>query len=213
MYVILLGPPGAGKGTQAASLAERTGVLHLATGDMFRENVRGQTELGVLAKQYMDKGELVPDDVTIRMLLDRIARPDAEKGVLLDGFPRTVEQARALDAALGQRDARIGKALLIDVGADEVKQRLSGRWTCPEDGSVYHETNNPPKTPGQCDRCGTALVQRDDDKPDAIERRLAVYEEQTAPLIGYYEDAGKLARVDGAQTPDAVRDALLAALE
>ena len=209
MHLILLGPPGAGKGTQAVNLAKVTGLVHLATGDMFRENLRGESELGLLAKTYMDKGELVPDEVTIRMLLDRLGRPDAATGAMLDGFPRTVAQAEALDAALGKRDQQVDHVLLIDVSSDEVKSRLGGRWTCPEDGAIYHEVNNPPKNDMRCDNCDVALVQRDDDQPEAIANRLEVYEEQTAPLIGYYEAAGKLARIDGQQSPDAVGEALL----
>ena len=209
MHLILLGPPGAGKGTQAVNLAKVTGLVHLATGDMFRENLRGESELGLLAKTYMDKGELVPDEVTIRMLLDRLGRPDAATGAMLDGFPRTVAQAEALDAALGERDQQVDHVLLIDVSSDEVKSRLGGRWTCPEDGAIYHEVNNPPKNDMRCDNCDVALVQRDDDQPEAIANRLEVYEEQTAPLIGYYEAAGKLARIDGQQSPDAVGEALL----
>ena len=212
MHVVLLGPPGAGKGTQAARIVEATGLVHVATGDMFRENVRGGTELGTLANQFMDRGELVPDEVTIGMLRDRLDRPDAAGGSLLDGFPRTVEQAQALDSALAARDQQVDAALLIDVPADIVRARLGGRWTCPSDGSVYHETNNPPQTAGACDRCGEALIQRDDDTPDAIDRRLTVYQDQTAPLIAYYEQAGKLIRVDGAREPAPVTDDLLAAL-
>lgn len=212
MHIILLGPPGAGKGTQAARIVEATGLVHVATGDMFRENVRGGTELGVVAKQYMDRGELVPDEVTIGMLRERLDRPDASAGSLLDGFPRTVEQARALDAALGERDQQVNAALLIDVPADEVRARLGGRWTCPADGSVYHETNNPPKTAGKCDQCGAKLIQRNDDTPAAVGRRLNVYEEQTSPLIAFYEAAAKFVRVDGARAPEEVTTDLLATL-
>lgn len=212
-YVILLGPPGAGKGTQAATAAAATGLLHLATGDMFRENVRGGTELGMLAKGYMDRGELVPDEVTIGMLLERIGRDDAATGCLLDGFPRTVEQAEALDAALADRGDRIAAVLLIDVGDDEVLRRLGGRWSCAECGAVFHEVFNPPKVGRACDRCPAELMQRDDDQPEAIARRLSVYAEQTAPLIAFYEGSGRLSRVNGEQAPDAVGAELLAALE
>lgn len=212
-YVILLGPPGAGKGTQAVNLAERTGLLHLATGDMFRENVRNQTELGMEAQRYMERGELVPDELTISMLLDRLNREDAQLGSLLDGFPRTTEQAEALDAALAEQDAEIAAALLIEVANDEVLRRLGGRWSCPDCGAVFHAVFSPPQVEGTCDRCPGALIQRDDDQPEAIRRRLDVYAQQTAPLIDYYERSGKLRRVDGAREPDAVGADLLAALE
>ena len=212
-YVILLGPPGAGKGTQALNLAEHTGLLHLATGDMFRENVRNQTELGQAAQRYMERGELVPDELTISMLLDRLARDDAQLGSLLDGFPRTTEQAEALDAALAEQNAEIAATLLIDVSADEVLRRLGGRWSCPDCGAVFHEVFSPPQTEGACDRCSAALIQRDDDQPEAIQRRLDVYAQQTAPLIDYYQRSGKLRRVDGERGPDAVGADLLAALE
>ena len=212
-YVILLGPPGAGKGTQAVNLAERTGLLHLATGDMFRENVRNQTELGKEAQRYMERGELVPDELTISMLLDRLNREDAQLGSLLDGFPRTTEQAEALDAALAEQDAEIAAALLIEVANDEVLRRLGGRWSCPDCGAVFHAVFSPPQVVGTCDRCPGALIQRDDDQPEAIRRRLDVYAQQTAPLIDYYERSGKLRRVNGAREPDAVGADLLAALE
>ena len=212
-YIVMLGPPGAGKGTQAANLAEATGQVHVATGDMFRENVRGGTELGVLAKSYMDRGELVPDNVTISMLLERLGRPDAAAGALFDGFPRTVEQAGALDAALSERDSAISVALLIDVAEEEILRRLGGRWSCADCGAVFHEVFNPPKTERKCDACSNDLMQRDDDQPEAISRRLRVYEEQTAPLIQFYEQQGKLVRVDGEQPPDAVGADLLAALD
>ena len=212
-HVILLGPPGAGKGTQALQLAERTGLLHLATGDMFRENVRNQTELGKQAQRYMDRGELVPDQLTIQMLLDRLNRPDAQLGSLLDGFPRTIEQAEALDAALAAQNAQISAALLIHVENEEVLRRLGGRWSCPDCGAVFHQTFSPPQTEGQCDRCSAALIQRDDDQPEAINRRLHVYAQQTEPLIDYYQRSGKLRRIDGARQPDAVAADLLDALQ
>ena len=212
MHLILLGPPGAGKGTQALHLVQATGLAHVATGDMFRENVRNQTEVGLLAKRYMDRGELVPDAVTIQMLLERLSEPDAIKGAMLDGFPRTVEQAKALDAALAKQQQQVDAVLLIDVRPEEIQSRLGGRWSCPECSAVYHEMNNPSKTAGRCDQCGAPIIQRDDDKPEAIARRLQVYADQTAPLIGYYQDAGKLIRVSGEQAPDAVRGNLLKAL-
>lgn len=212
MYVILLGPPGAGKGTQAVQTAERTGLLHLSTGDMFRENLRNGTELGNLAKTYMDKGELVPDDVTIRMLLERISRADADAGCLFDGFPRTVEQARALDQALSDQGNEIAVTVLIDVSNEEITRRLGGRISCATCGSVFHEIFNPPDAGSPC--CGVIkMIQRDDDKPEAIANRLQVYADQTEPLVAYYTEAGKLVTVNGEQSPEAVGVDLLAALE
>ncbi len=212
MYLILLGPPGAGKGTQAERLARETGLAHVATGDLFRENVRNGTDLGQTARAYMDRGELVPDEVTIRMLLERLDRPDARAGAMLDGFPRTVEQARALDTALAGRRQQVDKVLLIDVRPEEVRRRLSGRWTCPADATVYHAVNRPPRQAGRCDLCGAALIQRDDDTPEAIARRLQVYADQTAPLIDYYTRARRLVRVAGEQDVNAVSRDLLAAV-
>lgn len=212
MILILLGPPGAGKGTQAALISQQAGVAHIATGDLFRENIRNQTELGMQAKAFVDKGALVPDELTVRMLLDRLDRPDTQQGALLDGFPRTVEQARALDEALKQRGQAVDEVLYIKVGEEEVVRRLAGRWTCRNCGAVYHEVFNPPKQPGKCDLCGGELYQRDDDKPETVRNRLSVYTRQTAPLIDYYKDQGKLLEVNGEQEADAVgRDLLKAA--
>ena len=212
MYVILLGPPGAGKGTQAVQTAERTGLLHLSTGDMFRENLRNGTELGNLAKTYMDKGELVPDDVTIRMLLERIGRDDAQAGCLFDGFPRTVEQARALDEALVEQGNEIAVTVLIDVSNEEITRRLGGRVSCATCGSVFHQVFNPPTADSPC--CDSVImIQRDDDKPEAIANRLQVYVDQTEPLVAYYAEADKLSRVNGEQSPEAVGAELLAALQ
>ena len=212
MYVILLGPPGAGKGTQAVQTAERTGLLHLSTGDMFRENLRNGTELGNLAKTFMDRGELVPDDVTIGMLLERISRDDAQAGCLFDGFPRTVEQAKALDVALTAQGNEIAVTVLIDVSNEEITRRLGGRVSCAACGSVFHEVFNPPDPASPC--CNTVnMIQRDDDKPEAIANRLQVYADQTEPLVAYYRAAGKLSTVNGEQAPDAVGVDLLAALD
>ena len=212
MYVILLGPPGAGKGTQAVQTAERTGLLHLSTGDMFRENLRNGTDLGNLAKTYMDRGELVPDDVTIRMLLERISREDAQSGCLFDGFPRTVAQARALDEALADSRQEIAVTVLIDVSNEEITRRLGGRISCATCGSVFHEVFNPPDADNPC--CDQInMVQRDDDKPEAIANRLQVYADQTEPLVAYYREAGILAKVNGEQSPEAVGAELLAALQ
>lgn len=212
MYLVLLGAPGAGKGTQAALLSQNMGLAHVATGDMFREAVRQGTELGKLAKSYMDRGELVPDDVTIRMLLERLSRPDCQNGCMLDGFPRTLEQARALDEALTREGKAIDKAVYIKVSPEELVSRLSGRWTCRQCGAVYHEVNNPPETVGRCDNCSGELYQRDDDRPETVRNRLAVYFQQTAPVIDYYSSKGKLVEVNGEQTMEKVTADLLQVL-
>lgn len=211
MILILLGPPGAGKGTQAALVSQQAGVAHVATGDLFRENIRNQTPLGMEAKAFVDKGALVPDEITVRMLLDRLDHPDTQKGALLDGFPRTVEQARALDEALKQRGQAVEKVLYINVGEEEVVRRLAGRWTCRRCGAVYHQVFSPPKQAGKCDQCGGELYQRDDDKPETVRNRLGVYTQQTAPLIDYYRGQGKLLEVNGEQDADAVGKDLLKA--
>jgi adenylate kinase len=208
VYVVLLGPPGAGKGTQAQRLASSTGLVHISTGDMFRENVANGTKLGLLAKTYMDRGDLVPDDVTIRMLLERIGRPDAAEGAMFDGFPRNVVQATALDEALAAQGKSIDHALLISVPDDELIARLGGRWICRNCGRLYHERNDPPKVPGKCDACGGELYQRDDDRPEVVRTRL---EKQRPPaaLIDHYRRAGVLKEIDGRQALDAVTEALL----
>ncbi|MCL4231619.1 MAG: adenylate kinase [Dehalococcoidia bacterium] len=212
MFVVLLGPPGAGKGTQAQRIAAASGLLHLSTGDMFRENVKNQTELGRLAGSYMDRGELVPDEVTIKMLLERIGRPDAAEGAMFDGFPRNVIQAAALDEALAARGARIDRALLISVADEELIARLGGRWICRDCGRLYHERNDPPAKPGICDACGGPLYQRDDDRPEVVRTRL---EKQKPPaaLIEHYRKAGVLREIDGQRTLDEVTSALLEALK
>ena len=211
MILILLGPPGAGKGTQATLVSQGAGVAHVATGDLFRENIRNQTELGMQAKAFVDRGALVPDDLTVRMLLDRLDRPDTQKGVLLDGFPRTVDQARALDEALKERGQAVDQVLYINVGEEEVVRRLAGRWTCRQCGAVYHQVFSPPKQPGRCDQCGGELYQRDDDKPETVRNRLTVFNQQTAPLIDYYKKQSKLLEVNGEQEADAVGRNLLKA--
>ena len=212
MFVVLLGPPGAGKGTQAQRLTKRTGLLHLSTGDMFRENVQKGTELGLLAKGYMDCGELVPDEVTIRMLLERIARPDAADGAMFDGFPRNVAQARALDEALAGRDAAIDRALLIAVSDAELEGRLGGRWLCRACGAVYHERNDPPREAGRCDRDDGELYQREDDRPEVVRTRIE-RQKPPAALIDHYRAAGALREVDGERDLDAVTAGLLEALD
>lgn len=211
MFIVLLGPPGAGKGTQAQRIAAETGLLHVSTGDMFRENVKNQTELGKLAASYMDKGELVPDDVTIRMLVERIGRPDAAEGVMFDGFPRNVVQANALDEALAAGGKTIDRALLIQVDDEELIARLGGRWICRNCGRLYHERNDPPKVPGRCDACGGELYQREDDRPEVVRTRL---EKQKPPaaLIDHYRKAGVLREIDGKQSLDDVTRDLLGAI-
>lgn len=213
MFLILLGPPGAGKGTQAALLVETWNLAHIATGDMFREAMRSGSEVGQQAKAYYDRGELVPDELTIRMLLERISQPDCARGCLLDGFPRNLDQAKALDAALSERGQAVDYAAYIRVGEEELVQRLSGRWTCRGCGAVYHERYSPPKTAGRCDQCGGELYQRTDDQPETVRRRLGVYFRDTAPLVEYYRQEGKLVEVDGAQSIEAVGRALKEALE
>jgi adenylate kinase len=212
-YIILLGAPGAGKGTQAGILRERFGLAHISSGDLFRENVSKQTPLGKLAKSYMDKGELVPDDVTIQMVMDRIARPDCARGVVFDGFPRTQAQAQALDVALAQENKKIGATLLVNVRDELLIQRLSARWFCPADGSVYNLLSNPPRVAGKCDKDGAALEQRNDDKAETIVRRLQVYHSQTAPLIEYYRHAGLLREADGEQNIEQVQAAIVKIVE
>lgn len=208
MYVILLGLPGAGKGTQAARLVKPTGLAHVTTGELFRENIRGGTELGKKAQPFVEKGLLVPNEITIGMLLERIAQPDCEKGVLLDGFPRNMEQANALDEALEAAGKRIDKAVYIKVGTDELVRRLAGRWNCPACGAVYHEVSQPPKRKGVCDNCGAALYQREDDKPEVVRTRLEVNLKQLQPLLDHYSRQGKLAEVDGQRDVEAITAAL-----
>lgn len=211
LYLVLLGPPGTGKGTQAKRVAEQLGLLHIATGDLFREAVRQDAELGRLARTYMDKGELVPDDVTIKMLLERIEHPDAERGVIFDGFPRNLAQAVALQHALSEKGKRIAGAVLISASEDEIVRRLSGRWSCSKCGAIYHEQSQPPAKAGVCDRCGSALSQRDDDRAAVVRERL---ERQRPPaeLLDHYRADGRLREVNGQQAPDAVTTDLLAAI-
>jgi adenylate kinase len=211
MYLILLGPPGTGKGTQAKIAAEQLELAHVATGDLFREHVRQQTELGKQAKAYMDKGDLVPDELTIAMLLDRIAQPDAQGGVLFDGFPRTLQQAEALDRALAGDGKAVDLALHVTASDDEIVRRLSGRWICRSCGEIYHEASRPPASAGVCDACGGELYQRDDDRPEVVRERLRLQRPPEA-LLSYYWDAGKLVDVDGEQDVETVTRELLAAI-
>ncbi len=212
-YIILLGAPGAGKGTQADLLEKHLGLAHVSSGELFRENVAKETPLGKLAKQYMDKGELVPDDVTVQMVMERIRRSDCERGVVFDGFPRTDAQAQALDKALVATGKKIGAVVLFEIPDQVLIDRLSARRVCPKDGSVYNLYSNPPKTDGVCDKDGVALEQRDDDKPETVRHRLQVYQTQTKPLIDYYRRAGLLKTIRGDKDIDSVQKDLVAALE
>lgn len=212
MYLILLGLPGAGKGTQAALIFQETGLAHITTGELFRENIRQQTELGRKAQPFVEQGLLVPDELTVGMLLDRIARPDAAQGFVLDGFPRNLDQARALDEALAGEGKAIDKAISIKVPTEELVRRLSGRWNCRQCGAVYHERSGPPEQQGVCDRCGGQLYQREDDRPDVVRTRLEVNLKQLEPLLEYYRRDGKLAEVDGGLEVGRVKERLLAAM-
>lgn len=211
-YVVMLGPPGAGKGTQAKKLAQELGLVHVSTGDLFRENLKNETELGKLAQQFMSQGELVPDDVTVRMVEERLKRPDCNKGAVLDGFPRTPDQAKALDALLEKINSEVKVVPLITVPDEDLIERLSGRWMSPS-GRVYHEKYNPPTVKWIDDIDGSQLYQREDDKPKTIRHRIDVYQEQTAPLINYYRTKGTLVEIDGSQPIEDVTEDLLQAVE
>ena len=211
MKVILLGPPGAGKGTQAARIAEELSVTRAASGDLFRENIRNETELGMLAKSYMDRGALVPDDVTIRLVMSWISAPEQEKGFVLDGFPRTLPQAEALDTELEQSGG-LDRVLYVNVSQDELVRRLAGRFICRDCQTPYHAVASPPREEGVCDDCGGELYQRDDDKAEVVKNRLEVYFDETEPLVGYYRDSGALREVDGEGEVEAVGSLLLGAL-
>ena len=212
MYLILLGLPGAGKGTQAALVSQEAGIAHITSGGLFRENIRRQTELGREAQPFVEQGLLVPDGLTVGMLLDRISQPDAVQGFVLDGFPRNVDQAKALDEALAGRGKAIDKALYIKASTDELIRRLSGRWNCRQCGAVYHEESSSPKVSGVCDRCGGELYQREDDRPDVVGTRLEVNRKEMEPLLEYYRSDGKLTEVDGELEVEQVKDRLLAAM-
>jgi adenylate kinase len=211
--LVLVGPPGAGKGTQAEFIAENFGIPKISTGDIFRANVSQGTDLGRLAKKYMDAGDLVPDEVTNAMVRDRLAQPDAKEGWLLDGFPRNVAQAGELDGILDELGAPLSVVLDLDVDFDEVVKRLSGRRTCKKCGHVWHVEFDPPAVDGICDRCGGDLFQRDDDQPETVRHRLDVYAAQTAPLIGFYRDLGKLVAIDALGAVEDVTERAIAALE
>jgi adenylate kinase len=212
-YIVLLGPPGAGKGTQAKLLIEKTGLVHISSGDIFRENIKNQTELGKQAQTYMTRGELVPDDLTIAMIKERFSRPDCTDGAILDGFPRTRAQAEALEKMLIDFNGQVDLVPFITASEEVLVERLGGRWSCKAQGHVYHEKFNPPKTPGICDLDGSELYQRDDDKPETVKRRILVYMKETSPLIAFFTKQGKIIKVDGAQPIEQVTQLLVDALE
>lgn len=199
MKITMLGAPGAGKGTQAKMLSEKYGIPHISTGDIFRANIKNNTELGKKAKSYMDAGQLVPDELVVDLVLDRIKNKDCMKGFILDGFPRTTPQAEALDYALNNQNEKIDYAINVDVPDEAIIERMSGRRACVGCGATYHVVYNPTKVEGICDACGQKLILRDDDKPETVKKRLEVYHEQTQPLIDHYDKKGALLTVDGTQ--------------
>ncbi|MCC7105266.1 MAG: adenylate kinase [Chloroflexi bacterium] len=213
MYVVLLGPPGAGKGSQAPILAERLGGVHISTGDMLRAALKNGTPFGLKAKAYMERGDLVPDDIVLGMLIERLEQADASESAVLDGFPRNLFQAEQLDRALEEAGKGVSCAVNVRVPTDILVERLAGRWTCSRCGSIYHEQFRPPKQAGVCDNCGGELRQRADDRREAVERRLEVYQQETAPLIEFYRSSQRLVDVDGDQAPERVTWELLAAME
>jgi adenylate kinase len=212
-YIVLLGPPGVGKGTQAEILADKTGLPHISSGDLFRKNMKEDTALGKQAKSYMDKGELVPDDVTIAMVRVRISRPDCKDGAILDGFPRTPVQAAALEKMLADFHGGVDLVPFITAAPDVLVERASGRWTCRGRGHIYHQKFNPPKVSKVCDVDGSELYQREDDKAETVAKRINVYLKQTAPLVEYYRTMGKLVEIDGTQSIDGVTISLLASIK
>ncbi|NIN67816.1 MAG: adenylate kinase [Anaerolineae bacterium] len=213
MNVIMLGPPGAGKGTQAAMLAERLGIPHVASGDLFREALQSKTELGLKAKSYMDRGELVPDEVTIAMIRERLLETDCDEGVILDGFPRTIEQAKALKELLAEQGKVVDVALFIDASEEELVRRLSSRWTCRNCQAVYNVISNPPREKGECDVCGGELYQRDDDVPETVRNRIRVYRDQTSPLIDYYQGEELLTTIESKGGIERVHQRIVEALK
>lgn len=213
MKIIMLGAPGAGKGTQAKMLADKYGIPHISTGDIFRANIKNETELGKKAKEYMDQGLLVPDELTCNLVVDRIQQEDCAKGYILDGFPRTIPQAEALDKALTELNDKIDYAVNVEVPDENIVGRMSGRRACVGCGATYHIVYNPTKAEGVCDRCGKDLILRDDDKPETVQKRLNVYHEQTQPLIDFYKNKGVLREVDGTVDMNDVFDAIVKVLE
>jgi len=212
-YIVLLGPPGVGKGTQAKILAEKTKLVHISSGDLFRENFKNNTELGRVAKSFMEKGELVPDDVTISMIRERISRLDCEIGAILDGFPRTPTQADALEKMLAEFGSQVDAVPYITAAEEILIERTSGRWSCRAQGHIYHQKFGPPKQEGICDVDGSELYQRDDDKVETVTKRIHIYLEQTIPLVEYYRKRGKLLEINGMEAVEQVTQKLLSALK
>jgi adenylate kinase len=211
-FIVLLGPPGAGKGTQAQLVSNELGLPHISSGDIFRENLKNQTELGQLAEEYISRGELVPDGITIEMIKERLSRSDCDVGALLDGFPRTPTQAEALEEMLASFCSKVSAVPYINVPDEVLIERLTGRWTCRGCGHVFHEKFNPPIEPKRCDFCGSELYQREDDKVETVTQRIRVYKEQTQPLIDYYNERRTLIEIDGSQSIENVSIGLIAAL-
>jgi len=213
LYIILLGAPGAGKGTQAAIVAQKLNLVHIAPGDLFRQALERGTKLGLQAKYYMEKGVLVPDEIATQMVLERMSAPDCASGVILDGFPRNLKQAEALDKALSQQDKTVDRVVHIKVPEEELMKRLSGRWICRQCQTVYHEINSPPGVSGKCDKCSGELYQRPDDTAETIKKRLEVYFAETAPLIDHYTRGDRLIEIDGVGSVDKVAQRILAVLQ
>jgi adenylate kinase len=211
-FILLVGPPGAGKGTQAKRLSKQLGLPHISSGDIFRENLHNETELGRLAQQYMSRGELVPDDVTIRMIADRLSRPDCANGALLDGFPRTPAQADGLAEMLAESAGRVNAVLYLKLSEPTLVRRLTGRWMCQAQGHIYHQEFNPPKESGVCDIDGSELYQRDDDRADTVRNRIRIYFEQTSPLSQYYRERGLLLEINGEQPIEDVTRSMMSAI-
>ncbi len=212
-FIILLGAPGAGKGTQAQIINEKLGLPHISSGDIFRENLKNQTELGKLADSYIKAGQLVPDEITIKMIKERLSQPDCINGAILDGFPRTPQQADALEQMLTEFNARVESVIYISVADEVLIERLSGRWICRAQGHVYHILYNPPKVPGICDIDGSELYQRDDDKVETVRQRIKVYHQQTQPLIEYYQRKGLLVEIDGNQSIEKISADIMQVLD
>ena len=212
MRIVLLGPPGVGKGTQASNIVEKFNIPHISTGDILRENIKNNTELGITAKSFMDKGHLVPDELVVSIMKNRLLEDDCKDGFLLDGFPRTVDQAKALDEALDSMGISLNKVVNIKAADDVLIERISGRRVCKACGATYHVTYNPPKEEGICDIDGEKLLQRDDDKVETVKTRINVYEEQTAPLIDYYNDQGILLDVDGTKSIEEIFNTIVNSL-